>query len=151
MSDKSLHDIANLSINPVWVKADDKLLVPLLERFEKEELGHRVGINTKREFNAEICHNLINFFVKIINEELQNIITLHKRHEQFMRLYGGATSIQDQQQYILRYARDLGATQEQLKQDKKPSSDGLMLMRWLIDIIGRYSFLSAQSYCACSV
>lgn len=117
MDTEEIDAITHLSKNSIWNKVDDKLLKPLMQRFMEERSSDvQVVYETKDNQYARAAH-LIDFFEKIIAEELHHINYLKNRHEEFVKLYGKSASLLEQRQHILNYAKDLGATDAELKKD----------------------------------
>lgn len=115
-----VYALANLGVHPLLEKVDNKLLKPLLERFD-EEIMKRYSLETD-ELHHHLKIELIHFFEKVIAEEVQNLRSLRKKHQHFINDYSNVEQNHDKQRLILNYAKEMGATDVELKNDEKAFS-----------------------------
>lgn len=118
MDNEEIYALTHLSMHPIWAKVDDKLLMPLLQQFDQEDSSIGVQYQKDEGERESSSARLMSFFERVIEKELNHIYYLRKRRERFVRAYAQSVSVKEQHQHILNYAKDLGATEAELKKDE---------------------------------
>jgi len=135
-------------IHPHWLKVEAKLIKTLLREYQQwlTKKGYETEIRQKikgqtTETRQLLATNLIKFLSEILNQEFAKMGTFHQQYAKFNQSYSQAINVKEQRQYILRFAKALGATQRQLREDEKAFS------RWFGQeaIIARYRSLVGLS------
>ncbi|MDH5233259.1 MAG: HEAT repeat domain-containing protein, partial [Gammaproteobacteria bacterium] len=112
--EEKLRALLGENVHPLWLKADSRIFEPLINEFLADK---------RHRDNKDIdLRQLIIFFNKKIGDGLQNIYDLRRRHTEFIKRHARALSVRERRQYILDYAKYLGATDQQLKEDRQAFS-----------------------------
>lgn len=133
MIEKQLKELLDRYSHPLWLKADNRLSEPLIKAFlAKEKHVDRDEVDTRR---------FIVFISQSINAELQFIYDLRRQHTEFIKRHSRAIADRERRQYILDYAKILGATDANLAADEQAFN------RWFgaDTMTDRYMRLHAQS------
>ncbi|MDH5552100.1 MAG: HEAT repeat domain-containing protein, partial [Nitrosomonas sp.] len=117
MIKEQLQKLLDQYSHPQWLKADRRLSEPLIKAFldkGKQVDGDEVD---RKRFIVFISHS--------INEQLQAVYDLRRNHSAFIKRHSHAIADRERHQYILDYAKYLGASAADLDADKEAFN------RWL--------------------
>lgn len=132
VTEEQVRALLDRGVHPAWRKADERVLEPLLKAFLSEEQQFQASSPKRKEPVYEdqkerrktdrLAQRLGAFIAKKIQEELQYVTDLRRRHAEFIKRHARASSEMERMQHILDYAQFLGASSEQLAGDKQAFS-----------------------------
>src|SRR5262245_45774509 len=98
-----------------------KLFAELLRGLVAEfsQLPRHTGWFADKSLRPPLPQQVVLFLQQKVTNEMHMITELRRRYAAFNAAYVNAESTEDKQLHILAYARDLGATSRQLRQDRK--------------------------------
>jgi gamma-polyglutamate synthase len=146
MNPKTIRTLLEEGIHPYWLKAEAKLIKPLLREyrdwFKKTEPSDKLrkakGQSAKRQALAQ---TLAKFLCYRLDLELTNMAIRREQYAEFSKRYSKAFNPKEQNKHILDFAKWLGASRWQLWGDKRAFS------RWFGQdaIVDRYRRLQGIS------
>ena len=118
MKNQELTDLLKTNLQPLQCKLDDKLLREFIRDFHDWESA--AGQSKGKDEGLII--RVIVFLSHTIEEDRNRIVALRARFTEFSKRYSGAATLEEKQEHILDFSKDLGATQRQLRGDKRAFS-----------------------------
>jgi len=128
------------ALHPAWVRLHESLLREIEQGFLRWMQARDLESGRPGEDSGSQLQYLVSYLMHDINQALVMLEQLEARFAEFRLRCGNATSREDQQGHILDFARDLGATERQLRADRQAFA------RWFGDdaITERYTRLRAE-------
>ncbi|MEN8219331.1 MAG: hypothetical protein ABFS56_23815 [Pseudomonadota bacterium] len=124
-NNKAIRALIEEGIHPHWLKAEAKLVKPLLREYRAWLKPHERAVSRQ---------TLVKFLCYRLKQELSNIDRRREQYTQFNKHYSNTVNINEKRQHILDYARTLGASKRHIHGDNKAFS------RWFGQdaVAGRY-------------
>jgi gamma-polyglutamate synthase len=126
---KTARSLLEEDIPPLWLKVEAKLIKTLQKEYRQwltkkaDEFEIRQKITEQStQTRQRLAISLIKFLTETLNQELAKITTRQQQYTKFNQNYSQAINIKEQRQLILEFAKALGATQRQLREDEKAFS-----------------------------
>ncbi len=107
-------DLLETDLRPVWRRLAGSQVRALAKGFETWHEGLAPPLRT-----GSFAVRLGRFLLAVIAEEGKHLAGLHRRQAEYAYRYAHALSIEEKQQVILDYARDLGSHGRRLRQDER--------------------------------
>ena len=109
----------SLGIHPAWRKAEERLLGPLLQKFASEEGGRVRSNRADTQANGVPVLRLVDFIVREIQQQREELTRLKQRHTEFTQRYARAVNEDERRFNILEYAKSLGRSSRELAEDQR--------------------------------
>jgi poly-gamma-glutamate synthase PgsB/CapB len=117
MKSTSVVELLEHGLNLYQCKLFAELTHSLAAEFHR--LPQYTGWLADESLRPPLPQQIVLFLQQKVTSELHKIAELRRRYAAFNTAYVNAESVEDKQLHILEYARDLGATPRQLRQDRK--------------------------------
>jgi len=120
-TNKKSRVILTRGMSATWIKLESKGIEKILMGFASEKLTLKtfvVKVNHDKS-KQTICIKLIHFLKKEVVRIFEQINQLNIDFSEYTKRYSRSKSQTERQQYILEFAKTLGADKSQLREDKK--------------------------------
>ena len=119
---KSVRSLLESGHNKYWLRLHATLLDQVCEEFNQWPAPPAPDPEKGRSLVGQQSQRLVQFFVYDIEQKLKQISGMQRDYVQYCAAYGRAASEQERRQTILDFAKKLGASGKQLRQDKRSFS-----------------------------
>ena len=119
MGNNAIRALLEQALHPVWVRLYEVLLRDIEAGFASWLQGHEAAENRDSRDAGDVLPDLIDYLMRDIRENLRVLHDLASRFADFRQRCAAAGSQQEQQEHILQFARELGATRRQLRKDRQ--------------------------------
>ena len=119
LTDKTLRSLLESGHNQYWLRLHASLLDQVSEDFARWPELLAPDPDRRRSLVGRNAQRLVQFFVFDIAQKLKQLNVMRRAFSQYNSAYGRAASEQDRCLVILDYAKSLGATPKELRQDKR--------------------------------
>ncbi len=118
-TDDGIRQLLEMDMPPYWRKVNATLVQEVIAAYRAWPPSAAFSADAGETGAGELAQQVVEFLLHHINQQHMQIAALHQRHAAFNQQYMPASGPEEQQQSILDYASDLGATSRQLRGDRR--------------------------------
>ena len=118
-ADQPIRDLLETDLTPYWRKLNAKLIDQLMADYHAWPPARTFSMPPHPSSGTNLAQHLVDFLLYEINRQRLQILTSRQRHASFNKQILRATHAEEQRQAIIDYAADLGATNRQLRRDRR--------------------------------
>jgi poly-gamma-glutamate synthase PgsB/CapB len=119
MTEQETRKLLSLGIHPAWRLAEEKLLIPLAQKFVAEEEGRIRSRRADKVAVDSLALRLIRFVQREIQLEGEALSRLRNRHAEFTQRYARSVSEDERRFHTLAYAKAMGRSNRELAEDRR--------------------------------